>query len=391
MEGWARTTHDGLWNQITMKKRLVALDWMRGIVMVLMAVDHASAAFNQGRLVTDSYVLYETGMALPSAQFYTRWITHICAPTFLFLAGTALALSIERRSKSTEHAWGIDRHLLRRGGFIAILDVLLIAWFWYPGSVLLQVLYAIGFSIILMIPLRRLSTRWLLGLGAGYLVFNELLIGLALGSAGNQPTIAGGFFLHGGIFPRLIIIYPVFPWLAIMMLGWVFGRYLVAQREVESSRWSPAKVLLGSGFASLGLFVIVRRMNSYGNMMLFRENDGLIQWLHVSKYPPSFSFAALQLGLMCVVLGLLFKAQNRCGDRIKPGNPLTVFGQTALFFYILHIVILELSARALGMHNNMGLGTTYLATAGVLFILYPCCRWYRSFKAAHPSSWVRYI
>ena len=374
-----------------MRHRLVALDWMRGIVMVLMAIDHASAAFNKGRLVTDSSFLYQIGMPLPAAQFWTRWITHVCAPTFLFLAGTALALSVERRIKNGEHPWAIDRHFLVRGFIIAIFDIVLISWFWYPGSILLQVLYAIGFSIILMIPLRRLSSRWLLVISIGYFLFNDALIGLILSMTGNQTTIAGGLFLHGGIFSGLVIGYPVFPWLAMMILGWVFGRYLVGIREVESPRWSPQKVLVLSGLAALSLFVMVRGLNSYGNMLLLREDNSLIQWLHVSKYPPSLSFAALELGMMCIILGLLLKLQGKIGENVRRNNPILVFGQTALFFYLLHIVILELSAHALGMHMKMGLGAAYVATITVLILLYPCCRWYRDFKASHPRSWARYI
>lgn len=364
---------------------------MRGIVMVLMAIDHASAAFNKGRLVTDSFFLYQAGMVLPAAQFWTRWISHICAPTFLFLAGTALALSIERRVKAEESNWDIDRHLLLRGFIIAILDILIITWFWYPGFVLLQVLYAIGFSIIIMIPLRRLSSLWLLGLGIGYFLLNDVLIGLVLSITGNQPAVAGGFLLHGGVFSGFIIGYPVFPWLAMMILGWVFGRHLLGSGESESPRWSPQKVLLVFGLVSLGIFAIIRGLNSYGNLMLIRESNSLIQWLHLSKYPPSLTFAALELGLMCLILSLLFKLQFKFGENIRQKNPILVFGQTALFFYILHIVILESSARVLGMHMKMGLGATYVATGVVLILLYPLCRWYREYKTAHPRSWVRYI
>ena len=176
-----------------------------------------------------------------------------------------------------------------------------------------------------------------------------------------------------------------------MILGWVFGRYLVGMREVESSRWSLQKVLLLSGLAALALFVIVRGLNSYGNMLLLREDNSLIQWLHVSKYPPSLSFATLELGLMCIILGLLLKLQAKFGENIRRNNPILVFGQMALFFYLLHIVVLELSAHALGMHMKMGLGATYVSAGAVLIMLYPLCRWYRSYKTAHPRSWVRYI
>jgi uncharacterized membrane protein len=188
-----------------------------------------------------------------------------------------------------------------------------------------------------------------------------------------------------------MVAYPVFPWLAIMMLGFVFGKRLIHARDSGSARWSPERILIVGGAASLLVFGIVRGLNSYGNMMLLRENCSLIQWLHVSKYPPSLSFTALELGLMGILLGFLFRLQEKDRGAIRLRNPILVFGQTAFFFYILHIVILEISARALGMHAKMGLGAAYIATVAVLVLLYPCCLWYRHYKALHPGGWTRYI
>jgi uncharacterized membrane protein len=374
-----------------MKHRYVALDWMRGIVMVLMAVDHASGAFNKGKLFTDSFFLYKAGEKLPTLQFLTRWITHICAPTFLFLAGTSLALSCERREKAGESRNSIDRFLLTRGLLIAALDPILISRFWGDGSTMFQVLYAIGMSLIFMIPLRRLRTAWLLGLALAFILGSELLNGI-LFKLNNPPlSVIGLLFVHGGVSPHLTVAYPVFPWLAAMMLGFVFGTRLIHIRDSGSARWSPEKVLLVSGGVSLLVFGIIRGLNSYGNMMLLRDNGSLIQWLHVSKYPPSLSFYALELGLMGIILSVLFRIQNKAHGTARPWNPILVFGQTAFFFYVLHIVLLETSARAFNLHIKMGLGTTYLAAMAVMVLLYPCCLWYRRYKTSHPGGWARYI
>jgi len=374
-----------------MKHRYVALDWMRGIVMVLMAIDHASGAFNKGKLFTDSFFLYQPGMELPPFQFFTRWITHICAPTFLFLAGTSLALSLERRERAGESNASIDRYLLTRGLLIALLDPILISRFWGYGSIMLQVLYAIGMSLIFMIPLRRLKTAWLLGTSVGFILVSELLTEVLINLNNGEGTVIGALMIHPGRFPHLLVSYPVFPWLAVMMLGFVFGKQLLRIRDHGSTRWSSEKVLLVSGAASLLVFGVVRGLNSYGNMMLLRETGSLIQWLHVSKYPPSLSFLTLELGLMGIVLALLFGVQGEARGPIRLWNPILVFGQTAFFFYVLHIVILEMTARALNLHEKMGLGTAYIATIAVLILLYPCCLWYRRYKAAHPGGWARYI
>src|SRR5436309_1162194 len=214
--------------------RLPALDWMRGLVMLLMTTDHASGAFNAGRLMTDATWLYRPGTPLPAAQFMTRWISHLCAPTFVFLAGAALALSIERRLQQGESSRRVDRHLLVRGLFLAALDPLWMTWAFVPGNVLLQVMYAIGMSLVCMTFLRRLRTSWLVGLSLGLILSGEALIGLVTGGH-ETPPLWVALLLSGGRFPKswlgrnfdLLIAYPLLPWLAIMVLGWVFGRYLL--------------------------------------------------------------------------------------------------------------------------------------------------------------------
>lgn len=372
-----------------MNQRLPALDWMRGIVMLLMVTDHASGAFNSGRLISDSALFYDPDSALPSAQFLYRWVSHLCAPTFLFLAGAALALSIERKQRGGVPARAIDRDLLIRGAVIAVLDVVFINLFWVPGKLLLQVLYAIGVSMILMIPLRRLATPWLVGGALLVLVGNELVF--AHGASLDQPlrgVLIGTF--TGGWLGDVIVVYPFAPWLAIMLLGWGFGRYLLRARADERRGWPPARLLAVCGAAALALFVAVRALDGFGNMRLWRYDDSLVQWLHVSKYPPSLSFLGLELGLMAVILALLFVVQDRRGPR-PPRDPLLIFGQTALFFYLAHIAALELGAHALSMHKAAGLGTTCIAAAVAIVALFPLCKAYRGYKARHPDSWLRYI
>src|SRR5439155_8510242 len=145
-------------------RRLAALDWLRGLVMVLMTVDHASGTFNAGRLMTDGLALYQPGTPLPAAQFLTRWVTHLCAPTFVFLAGAALALSVGARRARGDGPAALDRFIVTRGLFILALDPLWMSWVFAPGEVLLQVLYAIGAALVAMAALRRLPERRLLAI-----------------------------------------------------------------------------------------------------------------------------------------------------------------------------------------------------------------------------------
>lgn len=364
---------------------------MRGLVMVLMSVDHASDVFNAGRLVTDSVFMWKPGTLLPVDQFLTRWITHLCAPTFVLLAGVALAISTERRLRAGHPARTIDRHLQIRGLVLLALEVLWMSPAMVgPGRVLLQVLYAIGGALLCMSWLRRLSDRALLATALVLLVGGEALAGLLV-ALGLERSLPAAFLLVGGFFAdgRLVVAYPLLPWLAMLLLGWVLGRRLLVWRErgLDVSRHAAA-VLAGWGAAGLGLFLLVRGLDGYGNMLLHRDDGSLVHWLHVSKYPPSLSFAALELGLAALVLAALFRLT---AARPGFGGPLGTLGQVALFFYVLHVHLMQLVALAFGWHERGGVGSAYLGAAVVLAVLYPVCRRYRAYKAAHPRGWTQYL
>ena len=178
---------------------------------------------------------------------------------------------------------------------------------------------------------------------------------------------------------------------AMMMLGWGFGRMLTAYQAHPDSAWHPEKVLLVAGGIGLSVFAVLRGLNSYGNMWLLREDHSLVQWLHVSKYPPSITFTALELGLMALCLYVFFRYQRTLTGAPRAWNPLMVFGQTALFFYIFHMHILGLVGFLTGTIGQLGLPGTYLFTLGILALMYPLCVRFRRYKAANPHKWVRYI
>ncbi|MGD9412498.1 MAG: hypothetical protein PVJ54_11590, partial [Desulfobacterales bacterium] len=141
--------------------------------------------------------------------------------------------------------------------------------------------------------------------------------------------------------------------------------------------------------ASLIVFFIARGFNKYGNMLLYRYDNSILQWLHVSKYPPSLTFSALELGLMSLILAFLFAwYRNRAPSA---ANPLQVFGRTPLFFYVIHVHLLAAASWLLDRHETGGLLETYLATVAALLVLYPICRWYGHLKKNHPKSLLRYL
>ncbi|HTB76119.1 MAG TPA: heparan-alpha-glucosaminide N-acetyltransferase domain-containing protein [Polyangiaceae bacterium] len=365
------------------RPRVVAIDWMRGLVMMIMAVDHSSGEFNAGRLFTDGAFVYRPGTPLPTAQFLTRFAAHLCAPSFVFLAGTSLALSLARRRTESERS--IDRHLLLRGLTIAGFE-LWVSLFWMPpGRVLFQVLYAIGTSFLFMIPLRRLPSGWLLAIASCIVLFGEaVIVACGWGPAGPAPLVAS-LLLVPGSHGRVIVAYPALPWLAMMIFGFVFGRRLATRPAPRAVR----RGLTVAGVVLLALFGIVRGANGYGNMALPRESGALVQWLHVSKYPPSLTYDLLELGIMSLALAALYVVEASATP--KDDGPMLVLGRTPMFFYLLHIPLLVLAAHALGVSHTLGLGATYGFAALVIAVLYPVCRVYRRYKEAHPDGWTRYL
>jgi uncharacterized membrane protein len=358
---------------------------MRGFVMILMTIDHASDAFNAHHLMTDAVFMYRAGTALPADLFFSRWITHLCAPTFVFLAGAALSLSVEKQLAQGVPVRTIDRFIFTRGLILVALEPLWMSWMFTPGMILLQVLFAIGASLVCMTLLRRLPPRALLLSSLGLFGSTELLARLALAATGGHPSLGFGILVTAGFFPPLIAGYPLVPWLAIMMFGWWFGRSV--------SRADPARIERGlwvSGLVGLAVFAIVRGLNGYGNMGLLRDDGSLVQWLHVSKYPPSLTYTSLELGLMALLLAGLFRVQ-RAGAAPFWTKPLLVFGQTALFFYLLHAHLLKLAAWALGLLHRGGLRETYIAWMCALVVLYPLCVLYGRYKRGHPRGWSRYL
>lgn len=365
--------------------RLPALDWMRGLVMVLMAIDHSSDAFNGGRLFSDAAWLWHPGSALPAAQFLTRWITHLCAPTFLFLAGTSLAFTVSRQVAAGDRPWAIDKHILVRGFIIAAFELWISLTVMEPGRFIFQVLYGIGSAYMLMALLRRLPDRAALVLGLGLIGTTELLVDLARG-AGWQSSLPVQLLLTGGPRGRLLIGYATVHWLAILLLGWWWGRRLVTQ---PTARQTAARDLARAGGAALLLFAVLRADNHYGNMHLLRDSWAPLQWLHVSKYPPSVTYDTLELGLMALILAGMFRLAAR--RTASPDSLFMVLGQVPMFFYLLHFPLLVQSARRFGVEKRFGVVSAYLGAAAVIAVLYPLCRWYRGYKAAHRTGWARYI
>ena len=386
-----------------MPERLLSLDWLRGLVMMLMALDHVDAACNHRHAQGDS-TAWISAFHLSAPDFLTRWCTHLCAPTFLLLCGVGIALSRERSVARGETKHAFDGHLLRRGLVLVLLEVTLVSFYWRAAQgdaslsltpAFLQVLYALGVGMMLMVPLRRLSGRAQVFLAAGLLVAVEFVHRLSIDQGHGTPFVlqllatggVGGWnaSLQGGPAMGVFVIYPVLAWLPVMLIGHVLGWSLV-QRRV-----TPRALLKLAGWSFL-LFAALRALDGFGNMALHRRSGELIEWLHCSKYPPSFTFLAMELGLAFLILAALMRAQDAL-VRLPKWNPIEVLGQTALFFYLLHLPMIG-ALRAIGAlpgHRDGSAAQSWLGALFVVLACWPVCAAYRWYKQRWRHGWTRYL
>jgi uncharacterized membrane protein len=207
--------------------------------------------------------------------------------------------------------------------------------------------------------------------------------------AENIESIIAALLISTYATSTMVIKYPLLPWLAMMMLGWVFGRYLLAYND-GNTKVGPITLLLCLGVSALIAFAFIRYNNGYGNMFLYREDSSWQHWLHVSKYPPSAAFTFLELGLMSIIMATMIGIERLVGGR--PNGVLLVFGQTSMIFYLVHRLTLEGTATYGGLRHFSDLDTTYIISIIMLLLMYPFCLWYRGFKARHGHSiWLKYL
>jgi uncharacterized membrane protein len=364
-------------------RRLPAIDVVRGFVMVLMTLDHSSSAFYAQRALTDGAAMFSPDTILAPLPFITRWVTHLCAPTFVLLAGVSLALSVVRRQRGGAHGALIDRDILIRGALLIALDVVWMGWIWRLGLPLqLGVLYAIGVAMIGMIALRRLPPLVVGSLGVAILVGGEAVTSLV-----DPTTTLAAATMAGGQVGSIYYLYPFLPWAGFLLLGWAIGMRIAAPGPERPGLGMRSRDWLALAGVAAGTFVAVRGLNGYGNAHLLRRDGawtGWIEWLHVSKYPPSLAYAALELAIAFTLLAAVWRWA-------RAWKPLVVLGQTALFFYLVHAHLFKGVALALGLYRTEGLGATYLAWLIMLVAMYPACRWYLGVKRRHPRSVLRFV
>ena len=387
--------------------RIQSVDLIRGAVMILMAIDHVR-------------VFSGVPAGGPSLGiFFTRWITHFCAPAFLFLAGTSAFLYGRRHDD-------LPKFLLTRGVWLVFLEltVLRLAWtfnFDFAHYEMAGVIWVIGWCMIIMAALVKLPARVVGILGiviiAGHNLMDPHLRDL-VSSLGNDPGSALWKIFYVGFYagpisagpdgPSLIVLYSLIPWIGVMAAGYAFGQILTLEPS-QRERWS-----LRIGLGAILAFLVLRGFNLYGDPRPWASPGpqggmpAVLSFLNTNKYPASFLFLLMTLGPTLALIPLLEKARGVVVGWIS------LFGRVPFFFYILHIPLIHFLALVVSLvttgaingwlftNHPMGnppppdgytwsLGTLYLVWAAVIVMLYYACRWYADLKATRTEWWLKYL
>ena len=359
--------------------RFLPLDALRGLIMVFMALDHANHFIAQqhspGEYWGGRFPIYHDTLA-----FLTRFVTHLSAPGFFFLMGVGMLLFANSRRKRGWSEWAIIGHFLIRGGLLIALQLLVVnrAWELSPGGWMLElyigVLFALGGTMILGSLLLWLKPGVLLALTAVLVLGTELLApDPSLWNQVFQPL--NRLLLVPGGNLALWVNYPVLPWLELVTLGMVFGLWLVDDSQKAFER------ALKLGLAFILAFVVFRYLDGFGNIRP-RSGNTWIDFLNVVKYPPSITFNLLTMGVNLIIMGLFARAGGKLQRFFQP---LIVFGQAPLFFYLTHLFLYA----GLGLWltpDGTGIPKMYPYWLLGLLILFPLCLWYGQLKHRQPAN-----
>ena len=318
---------------MTKTDRLQFIDFTRGIAMMVMAWDHVSGFWNEVHGGIEGIVKVRQAN-LDLLHFMSRFVTHFCAPTFVFLAGTSIALMSKNRVLKGQSQRDISLHLFIRGVLLVLLDFIVVAPSFDLPKLAFGVLACIGTCMVVFSVARRFPPDIIL-LVSVLIILNSEFIDLSF----IPDTVAWGHYLRvilhepGFSWMPYVGFYPVFPWIGVMGIGYWFGSLL---NELGNKIKTLTAPLAGAGILCIVLFWVVRYFNWYGNLV-YRWGNDLRDWLFLSKYPPSVTFLLWTLGSMCLILslGVVLTEKGYIEERLIPG--IRVFGRNHLFFYLVHL------------------------------------------------------
>lgn len=381
--------------------RLAELDATRGLIVALMALDHVRIFFANAQF--DPTDLDRTDVA----WFATRWVTHLCAPGFFFIAGMAAAL-YEKSAGKRATAW----FLLSRGAWLVVLEIAVFgfAWSFSPGWWWLGVIWGLGASMIVLSTLIFAPRAALLTLAVAFTVLH----------ANFWPTTglpdAAQALLHGAgeftlpLIGTRLVLYPLLPWLALMTLGYCSAGYFASEGRLRTKR------LLVTGLAAIAAFVGFRHFGfgapvDEGYRAFTAPDRNLMSFMNVEKYPPSLQYSLVTLGVLALAAALFAALQKR--NALRLAAPLDAYGRTPFFFYLVHLFLIHAFAlaaatllhwptdyvfwRSIGPNltppdgYGFGLAGVYMMWLVVLAIMYPLCLWFGRLKRNRADGWLRYL
>ncbi len=389
------------------KQRILSIDILRGLVMLIMALDHVRDFFHATAMTDNPLNLQTTTPAL----FFTRWITHFCAPIFVFLSGTSAYLSGQRKSKKE-----LSIFLIKRGLWLVLAEMLIVtlglSFNPFYNAFFLQVIWAIGWSMVILGLLVRLPIALIIAIGFILVLGHNITDYIPQPETGAASILtkvlitAKGYFIPLGPTHGILVLYAILPWTGIILLGYGLGT--VFQSQISRDR--RHKILVGLGLAAILLFAILRYANLYGDPNLWtKQRSGLytfLSFIDVTKYPPSLLYTCMTIGSALLLLVILERVSNRFTFIIS------VYGRVPFFYYILHFYLIHTLVVILffasGYHSsqikdsqtpflfrpaNFGyqLIIVYAIWLSLVTLLYFPCRWYDKYKQAHRQWWLSYV
>ncbi len=387
----------------SLNKRIHSIDFLRGIIMIIMALDHVRDFFHISAMTADPTDPATTTPVL----FFTRWITHFCAPVFVLLAGISAYLAGRKKTKKD-----LSLFLIKRGLWLIIFELVIFSFLFTFDptyhAVFLQVLWVTGISMILLAILIYLPVPFLIMIGIVLIAGHNLLDRYNASSMSEVPIGYGilhqqflkqympGYFIGG--------FYPLLPWPGIMIIGYCLGTLFATDYDAAKRR----KYLFNIGLLTTILFFLLRAVNLYGDLVPWKSQQNftatVLSFFNLTKYPPSLLFCCMTIG---PALMLLAKLENvKAGWQKIP----IVFGSVPLFYFGLHFFVIHLLCTivffASGYHfsqalgsmilfrpNDFGfsLGVVYLIWMAVVAGVYPICKKYSRYKATHHKWWLPYL
>ena len=390
-------------SDILKNQRIQSIDLLRGLVMVIMALDHVRDYVNFGYFDNDPTNLDTTTPVL----FFTRWITHFCAPVFVFLSGTSAFLYGSKRTKKET-----AKFLFTRGLWLIFIELTVVNFAWTfdigLGVHILQVIWAIGLCMVFLSFLIYIPLKYLLGIGILLVAGHNLLDSVT--RQGNDPLSILWYILHQQNFLVLNdgntligFIYPIIPWLGLMILGYCFGTFYKKDFDANIRK----KWLLKLGITSILLFIALRFINAYGDLAPWSAQKNavytLLSFLNVTKYPPSLIYTLMTIGPALLFLYFSESVQN------KLSKMLVIIGRVPFYYYILHLYLIHIIS-VIGLliqgenwreiiftpkrfmsgylaDKGFDLWVTYVVWILVVAILYPFCKKYQAYKTNNPDKW----